>query len=147
MTGQPQGIGSPETGRNTKDNLCGCFGTCSLGLVCHQWPCAIVGADPIADDLTIVCERTNAPPFIVGPRTIRTEWTVGDAHRGKVKKITQVQLHTGMSGVVEFSTIHHQHIRAVRQLPNYLLQHMSFPEVQKSGCVGGTCMAGQSLWQ
>ena len=64
---------------------------------------------------------------------------MGDAHRGKVKKITQSQRHTGMSGVVESSTIHHQHIRAVRQLPNHLLQHLSFPEAQVSGCVGGVC--------
>ena len=67
--------------------------------MCHQWPCAIACADPIAYYPSTVCERADAPPFIVGPRTLRTEWTVGDAHRGKVKKITQVHRHTGIAWV------------------------------------------------
>jgi hypothetical protein len=58
-----------------------------------------------------------------------------------VKKITQVHCHTGMPWMVQPSAVHHQHIRAVRQLLNHLLQHLSFPEVQESCCVGGTCMA------
>jgi hypothetical protein len=52
-----------------------------------------------------------------------------------------MQRHPGVSRVVEPSAVHHQHIRVVRQLPDHLLQHLSFPEVQESCCVGDTCMA------
>ena len=109
--------------------------------MCHQWPCAIACADPIAYYPSTVCEGTYAPLFVVGPRTLRTEWTVSDAHRGKVKKITQVRRHPGMPRVVQPCSVHHQHIGAVRQLPHHLLQHLPFPEVQESGSVRGTCMA------
>jgi len=66
---------------------------------------------------------------------------VGDTHGGKVKKITQVHRHTGIAWVVQPRAVHHQHIRAVRQLANLLLQHLSFPKVQESGCVRGACTA------
>ena len=64
---------------------------------------------------------------------------MGDAHSGKVKKITQLHRYTGIAWVVQPCPVHHQHIRAVRQLPHHPLQHLSFPEVQESGCVGGAC--------
>ena len=70
---------------------------------------------------------------------------MGNAHRGKVKKITQVQRHAGMSGVVESSAIHHQYVGAVRQLSHHFLQQLPFPEVQESCCVWCTCVTLDSL--
>ena len=70
---------------------------------------------------------------------------MGNAHRGKVKKITQVQRHAGMSGVVESSAIHHQYVGAVRQLSHHFLQQLSFPKVQESCSVWGICITLDSL--
>ena len=70
---------------------------------------------------------------------------MGAAYRGKVKKIAQVQRHAGMSGVVKSSAIHHQYVGAVRQLLYRFLQQLSFPEVQESSCVWGTCITLDSL--
>ena len=70
---------------------------------------------------------------------------MGDAYRGKVKKIAQVQRHAGMSGVVESSAIHHQYVWAVRQLPHHFLQQLSFPKIQESCRVWGTCITPDSL--
>jgi hypothetical protein len=65
---------------------------------------------------------------------------MGDAHRGKVEKITQVQRHTGIAWVAQTCAVHNQDIRVVRQLSNHLLQHLSFPEVQKSCPIWSTSM-------
>ena len=70
---------------------------------------------------------------------------MGDAYRGKVKKIAQVQRHAGMSGVVESSAIHHQYVGAVRQLSQHFLQQLSFPEVQEFCRVWATCITLDSL--
>ena len=70
---------------------------------------------------------------------------MGNAHRGKVKKITQVQRHAGLSGVVESSAIHHQYVGAARKLSHHFLQQLSFPKVQESCSVWGTCITLESL--